>query len=225
MAKKILVADDEMKMRFLICDFLRMEGFQTIEAEDGEEALNIFLNDKDIDLLILDIMMPKMNGWEVCKKVREYSETIPILMLTAKDTNEDIIKGFKLGTDDYLTKPFHLPILVERIKALLRRTHQKETYTFGGMVIDTLAHTVSVNKEAVELSSKEYELLLYLVENKNVALTRDDIIKKVWNYDFLGDGRTIDTHIKTLRSKIGDCGDYIKTVWGVGYRFECPEEN
>lgn len=225
MAKKILVADDEMKMRFLICDFLRMEGFQTIEAEDGEEALNIFLNDKDIDLLILDIMMPKMNGWEVCKKVREYSETIPILMLTAKDTNEDIIKGFKLGTDDYLTKPFHLPILVERIKALLRRTHQKETYAFGGMVIDTLAHTVSVNKEVVELSSKEYELLLYLVENKNVALTRDDIIKKVWNYDFLGDGRTIDTHIKTLRNKIGDCGDYIKTVWGVGYRFECPEEN
>ena len=207
-------------MRILIRDFLRKEGFETIEASNGVDALNLFLDDKDIDLIILDVMMPEMDGWEVCKKIRTYSQTIPILMLTAKDTNEDIIKGFQLGSDDYLTKPFHILILIERVKALLRRTKNKENLIYGDLFINVLGRTVKVNGKVIDLSVKEYELLLYLVENKDIALTRDDIIQKVWNYDFLGDGRTIDTHIKTLRNKLGECGDYIKTVWGVGYKFE-----
>lgn len=218
--KKILIVDDELKMRILIRDFLRKEGFETIEASNGVDALNLFLDDKDIDLIILDVMMPQMDGWEVCKKIRTYSQTIPILMLTAKDTNEDIIKGFQLGSDDYLTKPFHILILIERVKALLRRTKNKENLIYGDLFINVLGRTVKVNDKVIDLSVKEYELLLYLVENKDIALTRDDIIQKVWNYDFLGDGRTIDTHIKTLRNKLGECGDYIKTVWGVGYKFE-----
>lgn len=218
--KKILIVDDELKMRILIRDFLRKEGFETIEASNGVDALNLFLDDKDIDLIILDVMMPQMDGWEVCKKIRTYSQTIPILMLTAKGTNEDIIKGFQLGSDDYLTKPFHILILIERVKALLRRTKNKENLIYGDLFINVLGRTVKVNDKVIDLSVKEYELLLYLVENKDIALTRDDIIQKVWNYDFLGDGRTIDTHIKTLRNKLGGCGDYIKTVWGVGYKFE-----
>lgn len=218
--KKILIVDDELKMRILIRDFLRKEGFETIEASNGVDALNLFLDDKDIDLIILDVMMPQMDGWEVCKKIRTYSQTIPILMLTAKGTNEDIIKGFQLGSDDYLTKPFHILILIERVKALLRRTKNKENLIYGDLFINVLGRTVKVNGKVIDLSVKEYELLLYLVENKDIALTRDDIIQKVWNYDFLGDGRTIDTHIKTLRNKLGECGDYIKTVWGVGYKFE-----
>lgn len=218
--KKILIVDDELKMRILIRDFLRKEGFETIEASNGVDALNLFLEDKNIDLIILDVMMPQMDGWEVCKKIRTYSQTIPILMLTAKDTNEDIIKGFQLGSDDYLTKPFHILILIERVKALLRRTKNKENLIYGDLFINVLGRTVKVNGKVIDLSVKEYELLLYLVENKDIALTRDDIIQKVWNYDFLGDGRTIDTHIKTLRNKLGECGDYIKTVWGVGYKFE-----
>lgn len=218
--KKILIVDDELKMRILIRDFLRKEGFETIEASNGVDALNLFLEDKNIDLIILDVMMPQMDGWEVCKKIRTYSQTIPILMLTAKGTNEDIIKGFQLGSDDYLTKPFHILILIERVKALLRRTKNKENLIYGDLFINVLGRTVKVNDKVIDLSVKEYELLLYLVENKDIALTRDDIIQKVWNYDFLGDGRTIDTHIKTLRNKLGECGDYIKTVWGVGYKFE-----
>lgn len=218
--KKILIVDDELKMRILIRDFLKKEGFETIEASNGVDALNLFLDDKDIDLIILDVMMPQMDGWEVCKKIRTYSQTIPILMLTAKGTNEDIIKGFQLGSDDYLTKPFHILILIERVKALLRRTKNKENLIYGDLFINVLGRTVKVNDKVIDLSVKEYELLLYLVENKDIALTRDDIIQKVWNYDFLGDGRTIDTHIKTLRNKLGGCGDYIKTVWGVGYKFE-----
>lgn len=220
MQKKILIVDDELKMRFLIRDFLKREGFLTLEASNGEDAINLFLEDKSIDLIILDIMMPKLNGWETCQKIRNYSINIPILILTAKSENEDIIKGFKLGTDDYLTKPFHMPILMERVKALLRRTKTEEILTFNDLTIDLLGRTVKIKDEHIDLSIKEYELLLYLVENKDIALTRDDIIKKVWNYDFLGDGRTIDTHIKTLRNKLGNCGDYIKTVWGIGYKFE-----
>ena len=218
--KKILIIDDELKMRILIRDFLRKEGFETIEASNGNDALNLFLEDKEIDLIILDVMMPQMNGWDVCKKIRNYSNSIPILMLTAKSTNEDIIKGFKLGSDDYLTKPFHIQILIERVKALLRRTKNEDNLIFGNLFINVLGRTVKVNNEIIDLSVKEYDLLLYLVENKDIALTRDDIIQKVWNYDFLGDGRTIDTHIKTLRNKLGECGDYIKTVWGIGYKFE-----
>ena len=218
--KKILIVDDELKMRILIRDFLRKEGFETLEASNGNDALNLFLEDKEIDLIILDVMMPQMDGWEVCKKIRNYSNSIPILMLTAKSTNEDIIKGFQLGSDDYLTKPFHIQILIERVKALLRRTKNEDNLIFGNLFINVLGRTVKVNNEIIDLSVKEYDLLLYLVENKDIALTRDDIIQKVWNYDFLGDGRTIDTHIKTLRNKLGECGDYIKTVWGIGYKFE-----
>lgn len=220
MQKKILIVDDELKMRILIKDFLRKEGFLTVEASNGENAVNIFLEDKSIDLIILDVMMPKLNGWETCEKIRQYSSNIPILMLTAKSENEDIIKGFKLGTDDYLTKPFHMPILIERVKALLRRTQCEDSINYGDLYINFLGRTVKVKDEIIDLSIKEYELLIYLIEHKDIALTRDEIIQKVWNYDFLGDGRTIDTHIKTLRNKLGFCGNYIKTVWGIGYKFE-----
>lgn len=224
MAKTILIVDDELKMRILIRDFLRREGFETIECSNGEDALNLFLDNKNIDLIILDIMMPKMNGWEVCEKIRKYSNTIPILMLTAKSENEDIIKGFQLGSDDYLVKPFHMPILLERVKALLRRSQPENNLILGNMFIDLLGRIVKVNENTIDLSIKEYELLLFLIENKGIALTREDIIQKVWNYDFLGDGRTIDTHIKTLRNKLGDCGKYIKTIWGIGYKFEIGDE-
>ena len=224
MAKTILIVDDELKMRILIRDFLRREGFETIECSNGEDALNLFLDNKNIDLIILDIMMPKMNGWEVCEKIRKYSNTIPILMLTAKSENEDIIKGFQLGSDDYLVKPFHMPILLERVKALLRRSQPENNLILGDMFIDLLGRIVKVNENTIDLSIKEYELLLFLIENKGIALTREDIIQKVWNYDFLGDGRTIDTHIKTLRNKLGDCGKYIKTIWGIGYKFEIGDE-
>lgn len=220
--KKILIVDDEFKMRILIRDFLRREGFETIEEANGEDALNTFFNDKDINLIILDVMMPEMNGWEVLQYIREYSD-VPILMLTAKSENEDVIKGFQLGSDDYLTKPFHMQILIERVKALLKRVRTEEKVEYGKLSIDLLGRVVKVNDVIVDLSAKEYELLLYLCENKNISLTRDELMKKVWNYDFVGDGRTIDTHIKTLRNKLGECGDYIKTVWGVGYKFETEE--
>ena len=220
MTKKILVADDELKMRILIRDFLKKEGFEVITVSNGLDAVSTFLNDKDIVLVILDVMMPEMDGWNTLSKIREYSDTIPVLMLTAKSENEDIIKGFQLGTDDYLTKPFHMQILIERIKALLRRNKIEEYISFKNLNINTASRIVKINEKEIDLSVKEYELLLYLIENKEIALSREDIIKKVWNYDFVGDGRTIDTHIKTLRNKLGEYGDYIKTVWGVGYKFE-----
>lgn len=223
MSKKILVVDDELKMRILIRDFLRREGFETIDVSNGEQAVDTFLDNKDIDLIILDVMMPVMNGWETLSEIRTYSDTIPVLMLTAKSENEDVIKGFQLGSDDYLTKPFHMPILIERVKALLRRTKQKEEINIGNLYIDLLGRVVKVNDKVVDLSVKEYELLLFLYENQNISISREEIMRKVWNYDFLGDGRTIDTHIKTLRSKLGECGDYIKTVWGVGYKFDTKE--
>lgn len=223
MSKKILVVDDELKMRILIRDFLRREGFETIDVSNGEQAVDTFLDNKDIDLIILDIMMPVMNGWETLSEIRTYSDTVPVLMLTAKSENEDVIKGFQLGSDDYLTKPFHMPILIERVKALLRRTKQKEEINIGNLYIDLLGRVVKVNNKVVDLSVKEYELLLFLYENQNISISREEIMRKVWNYDFLGDGRTIDTHIKTLRSKLGECGDYIKTVWGVGYKFDTKE--
>lgn len=223
MSKKILVVDDELKMRILIRDFLRREGFETIDVSNGEQAVDTFLDNKDIDLIILDVMMPVMNGWETLSEIRTYSDTVPVLMLTAKSENEDVIKGFQLGSDDYLTKPFHMPILIERVKALLRRTKQKEEINIGNLYIDLLGRVVKVNNKVVDLSVKEYELLLFLYENQNISISREEIMRKVWNYDFLGDGRTIDTHIKTLRSKLGECGDYIKTVWGVGYKFDTKE--
>lgn len=223
MSKKILIVDDELKMRILIRDFLRREGFETIDVSNGEQAIESFLNNKDIDLIILDVMMPIMNGWETLSEIRTYSDTIPILMLTAKSENDDVIKGFQLGSDDYLTKPFHMPILIERVKALLRRTQQKDEVFIGDLYIDFLGRVVKVNDKIIDLSGKEYELLLFLYDHKNVSITREEIMKKVWNYDFIGDGRTIDTHIKTLRNKLGKCGDYIKTVWGVGYKFDAEE--
>lgn len=223
MSKKILVVDDELKMRILIRDFLRREGFETIDVSNGEQAVDTFLDNKDIDLIILDVMMPVMNGWETLSEIRTYSDTVPVLMLTAKSENEDVIKGFQLGSDDYLTKPFHMPILIERVKALLRRTKQKEEINIGNLYIDLLGRVVKVNNKVVDLSVKEYELLLFLYENQNISISREEIMRKVWNYDFLGDGRTIDTHIKTLRSKLGECGDYIKTVWRVGYKFDTKE--
>lgn len=220
MRKKILIVDDELKMRILIRDFLKRENFDVVDASNGEDAIKIFLEDKTIDLIILDIMMPKLDGLETCEKIRQYSNNIPILILTAKNENDDIVKGFQIGADDYLTKPFHIPILIERVKALLKRTQSKEFLTFNNLYVDLLGRVVKVNEETIDLSIKEYDLLLYLINNKDIALTRDDIIQKVWNYDFLGDGRTIDTHIKTLRNKLGECGNFIKTVWGIGYKFE-----
>ena len=220
MNKKILIVDDELKMRILIKDFLKRANYDTIEASNGEDAINLFIEDKSIDLIILDVMMPKLDGWETCKKIRQYSNNIPILMLTAKSENEDVIRGFQTGADDYLTKPFHMPILLERIMDLLKRTQNEEVLVFNNLYINLLGRVVKVNDKVIDLSVKEYDLLLYLIENKDVALTRDDIIQKVWNYDFLGDGRTIDTHIKTLRNKLGSCGEFIKTVWGIGYKFE-----
>lgn len=223
MSKKILVVDDEFKMRILIRDFLRREGFEVIDVSNGQQAIETFLNDKEINLIILDVMMPVMNGWETLSEIRTYSDSVSVLMLTAKSENEDIIKGFQLGSDDYLTKPFHMPILIERVKALLRRTKQKEEVFLGNLYINLLGRVVKVNDKVIDLSGKEYELLLFLYEHQNVSISREEILKKVWNYEFIGDGRTIDTHIKTLRSKLGECGEYIKTVWGVGYKFETEE--
>lgn len=223
MTKKILVVDDELKMRILIRDFLRREGFETMDVSNGEQAIEVFLNNKDISLIILDVMMPVMNGWETLQEVRTYSDSVPVLMLTAKSENEDVIKGFQLGSDDYLTKPFHMPILIERVKALLRRTSTKEEIILEHLYIDLLGRVVKVDNNVIDLSAKEYELLLFLYEHKNMSISREEIMKKVWNYDFLGDGRTIDTHIKTLRSKLGEGGEYIKTVRGVGYKFETEE--
>lgn len=223
MTKKILVVDDELKMRILIRDFLRREGFETMDVSNGEQAIEVFLNNKDISLIILDVMMPVMNGWETLQEVRTYSDSVPVLMLTAKSENEDVIKGFQLGSDDYLTKPFHMPILIERVKALLRRTSTKEEIILEHLYIDLLGRVVKVDNNVIDLSVKEYELLLFLYEHKNMSISREEIMKKVWNYDFLGDGRTIDTHIKTLRSKLGESGEYIKTVRGVGYKFETEE--
>lgn len=224
MGHKILIVDDELKMRILIRDILKKEGYETFEASNGEDALNIFLNNKDdISLIILDVMMPKMDGWETCQQIRKYSDNVSIFMLTAKSENEDIIKGFKLGTDDYLTKPFHMQILIERVKALLKRTHQNNSYSIRDLIIDLDGRIVKYKNNNIDLSSKEYDLLLYLTENVNIALSREDILQKVWNYDYLGDGRTIDTHIKTLRNKLGDFGDNIKTVWGFGYKLEIED--
>ena len=223
MNNKILIVDDEYKMRFIIRDFLKREGFECIEASDGEEAIQCFLENKDIDLVLLDIMMPKLDGWETCQKLRQYSDDIPILMLTAKSENEDIVKGLRLGADDYVSKPFHMPILIERIKALLRRTQKQTEIQIHNLYINLTGHIVKVDGEVIDLSTKEYELLVYLLNHKNIALEREELIQKVWNYEYVGDGRTVDTHIKTLRNKLGSAGDMIKTVWGFGYKLEVDE--
>ena len=220
---KILVVDDESRMRKLVRDFLVKSDFDVVEAADGEEALDIFFKQKDIALIVLDVMMPKMDGWQVCKEIRAYSQ-IPIIMLTARGDERDELQGFKLGVDEYISKPFSPKILVARIEAILRRTNQMEKteqLSYGGIEIDKAAHEVVIDGKSVELSYKEFELLVYFMENKGIALSREKILNNVWNYDYFGDARTIDTHVKKLRSKMGEKGDMIKTIWGLGYKFEC----
>ena len=218
---KILVVDDESRMRKLVHDFLAKQGYAVIEAENGEEAVDIFFSDKNISLIILDVMMPKMDGWQVCKEIRQYS-TVPIIMLTAKSDERDELMGFELGVDEYISKPFSPRILVARVEAILRRANatQEEAVEIGGILMDKAAHSVKIDGQPIELSVKEFELLEYFLTNKGVALSREKILNNVWNYDYFGDARTIDTHVKKLRSKMGEKGDYIKTIWGMGYKFE-----
>ena len=220
---KILVVDDESRMRKLVRDFLVRQGYEVLEAGDGEEALDIFYREKDIALLILDVMMPKMNGWEVCREVRENSK-VPIIMLTAKSDESDELMGFDLGVDEYISKPFSPKILVARVEAILRRTNQigdsSQIKKAGLIVLDKTAHEVTIDGKSVELSFKDFELLEYFMDNQGIALSRERILNSVWNYDYFGDARTIDTHVKKLRSKLGKQGEYIKTVWGMGYKFE-----
>lgn len=219
---KVLVVDDESRMRKLVRDFLEKQNFAVLEAGDGSEALDIFFDNQDIALIILDVMMPKMDGWQVCREVRGYSE-VPIIMLTARSDERDELQGFELGVDEYISKPFSPKILVARVEAILRRTNQvtdDETIEYGGITIDKAAHVVSIDGNPIDLSYKEFELLTYFMENKGIALSREKILNSVWNYDYFGDARTIDTHVKKLRSKLGDKGDLIKTVWGMGYKLE-----
>ncbi len=219
---KILVVDDEARMRKLVRDFLVKNNFDVIEAEDGQKALDLFFEVKDIALIILDVMMPKMDGWEVCREVRAYSK-VPIIMLTAKTEERDELQGFELGVDEYIGKPFSPKILVARVEAILRRTSQgtsDEIIEAGGITINKAAHNVIIDGKEVELSFKEFELLTYFIENKGIALSREKILNNVWNYDYFGDARTIDTHVKKLRGKMGEKGDLIKTIWGMGYKFE-----
>ena len=217
---KILVADDESRMRKLVKDFLIKSNFEVLEAEDGSQALDLFYATKDIALIILDVMMPKMDGFEVCREIRQTSQ-VPIIMLTAKGDERDELQGFQLGVDEYITKPFSPKILVARVEAVLRRTNQAEETELlehGGIVVDKTAHSVTIDGKPVDLSFKEFELLTYFMENKGIALSREKILNHVWNYDYFGDARTIDTHVKKLRSKLGNKGDLIKTIWGVGYK-------
>ncbi len=222
---KILVVDDESRMRKLVRDFLVKQDFEVLEAGDGEAALDVFYQEKNIALMILDVMMPKMNGWQVCREIRGYSK-VPIIMLTAKSDERDELLGFELGVDEYISKPFSPKILVARVEAILRRANklmEGQAVETGGIVIDKAAHLVTVDGTRVELSYKEFELLSYFVENQGIALSREKILNHVWNYDYFGDARTIDTHVKKLRSKMGAKGDYIKTIWGMGYKFEVSE--
>ncbi len=223
---KVLVVDDESRMRKLVRDFLVKDGFIVLEAGDGEEAMEWFYKEKDIALLILDVMMPKMDGWQVCREVRALSK-VPIIMLTARSDERDELQGFQMGVDEYISKPFSPKILVARIEAILRRTNQLNqdlSLTCGGIRIDKAAHQVLIEGRSVELSYKEFELLVYFVENKGIALSREKILNNVWNYDYFGDARTIDTHVKKLRSKLGDKGEMIKTIWGMGYKLEEAQE-
>lgn len=219
---KILVVDDESRMRKLVKDFLVREGYMVLEAGDGMEAMDLFYEEKDIALVILDVMMPKMDGWQVCREIREHSR-VPVIMLTARSEERDELQGFELGVDEYISKPFSPKILVARVGAILRRTlgtDPGEILSAGGIEIDKTAHLVKLDGKPIELSFKEFELLTYFVENQGIALSREKILNNVWNYDYFGDARTIDTHVKKLRSKLEDKGDYIKTIWGMGYKFE-----
>lgn len=220
---KILVVDDEARMRKLVKDFLSKSGYEVLEAENGSQALDIFFEQNDIALIILDVMMPKMDGWQTCREIRQYSK-VPIIMLTAKSDERDELQGFQLGVDEYISKPFSPKILVARVEAILRRTNQMaedEKLEAGGIVLDKAAHSVTIDGQPIDLSYKEFELLAYFLENKGIALSREKILNNVWNYDYFGDARTIDTHVKKLRSKMGEKGDLIKTIWGMGYKLEC----
>ena len=219
---KILVVDDESRMRKLVRDFLVKKDFEVLEAGDGAEAVDLFFDTKDVALVILDVMMPKMDGWQVCREIRAYSK-VPIIMLTAKSDERDELLGFELGVDEYISKPFSPKILVARVEAILRRTSglaADDVLRAGGIEINKAAHEVTIDGRAIDLSYKEFELLTYFMENQGIALSREKILNSVWNYDYFGDARTIDTHVKKLRSKLGDKGDYIKTIWGMGYNFE-----
>ncbi|MDE6624961.1 MAG: response regulator transcription factor [Lachnospiraceae bacterium] len=223
---EILVVDDESRMRKLVRDFLSRKDYVVLEAANGEEAVDIFFEHRDIALIILDVMMPKMDGWQTCKEIRALSD-VPIIMLTAKADERDELLGFELGVDEYISKPFSPKILVARVEAILRRTSgnaQEEILNAGDIELDISAHTVKVKNRGVELSYKEFELLNYFVVNQGVALSREKILNNVWNYDYFGDARTIDTHVKKLRNKLGECGNYIKTIWGMGYKFSVEEE-
>ena len=219
---KILVVDDESRMRKLVKDFLARQGYTVLEAADGMEAMDYFYADKDIALIILDVMMPRMDGWQVCREIRMHSK-VPIIMLTARSEERDELQGFDLGVDEYISKPFSPKILVARVEAILRRTQgsgNADEISAGGIVVDKAAHTVMSDGSPVDLSFKEFELLTYFIENQGIALSREKILNNVWNYDYFGDARTIDTHVKKLRNKLGDKGEYIKTIWGMGYKFE-----
>ena len=221
---KVMVVDDESRMRKLVKDFLGKKGFEVIEAENGEEAVDLFFEKNDIALIILDVMMPKMDGWQVCREIRQYSK-VPIIMLTAKSDEKDELLGFELGIDEYISKPISPKILVARVEAILRRTNNigDENVEIGGISINKTAHEVMVDGKVIELSYKEFELLSYFITNEGVALSRERILNNVWNYDYFGDARTIDTHVKKLRSKLGSKGDCIKTIWGMGYKFEADK--
>jgi DNA-binding response OmpR family regulator len=223
---KILVVDDESRMRKLVKDFLNRSGYEVLEAGDGEEALDLFYREKGISLVILDVMMPKINGWDVCREIRETSN-VPVIMLTAKSAESDELTGFDVGADEYISKPFSPKILVARVEAILRRTNRigdgANTHSIGGIVLDKTAHQVTIDGKEIELSFKEFELLDYFMENQGIALSREKILNSVWDYDYFGDARTIDTHVKKLRSKMGEKGNYIKTIWGMGYKFEACE--
>ena len=221
---KILVVDDEARMRKLVKDFLSVKGFSVLEASNGEEAVDLFFGQKDIALIILDVMMPKMDGWETCRTIRKYSQ-VPIIMLTARSEERDELQGFNLGVDEYISKPFSPKILVARVEAILRRSNavSSDLIEIGGIRIDKAAHQVTIDGQNIDLSYKEFELLTYFVENQGIALSREKILNNVWNYDYFGDARTIDTHVKKLRSKMGEKGDYIRTIWGMGYKFEVSE--
>lgn len=211
-------------MRKLVKDFLSVKGFSVLEASNGEEAVDLFFEQKDIALIILDVMMPKMDGWETCRTIRKYSQ-VPIIMLTARSEERDELQGFNLGVDEYISKPFSPKILVARVEAILRRSNavSSDLIEIGGIRIDKAAHQVTIDGQNIDLSYKEFELLTYFVENQGIALSREKILNNVWNYDYFGDARTIDTHVKKLRSKMGEKGDYIRTIWGMGYKFEVTE--
>lgn len=222
---KILVVDDESRMRKLVRDFLEREGFEVLEAGDGVEAMDLFYEEKEVALVILDVMMPKMDGWQTLREIRQTSQ-VPVIMLTARSEERDELQGFKLGVDEYISKPFSPKILVARVEAVLRRSHAVgvgEVLEAGGITVDKAAHQVKIDGKEIDLSFKEFELMAYFVENQGIALSREKILNNVWNYDYFGDARTIDTHVKKLRSKLGAKGEYIKTIWGMGYKFEVDQ--